>query len=120
MRRTIMVGKRAESSTLFAVLFLASAAFGQERVDLLISGGTIVTMDDDYRLVEGGAVAVEGDRIVSVLDRGALFPQAKETIDATGMLVIPGLVNSHGHVPMSLLRGIADDLKLMEWLNDYI
>ncbi len=89
-------------------------------MDLLIAGGTVVTMDDEYRVVEGGAVAVEGNRIVSVLDRGALFPQAEETLDASGMLVIPGLVNTHGHVPMSLLRGIADDKKLMEWLNDYI
>jgi 5-methylthioadenosine/S-adenosylhomocysteine deaminase len=77
-------------------------------------------MDDEYRVVEGGAVAVEGGRIVGVLDRGALFPLAEETLDATGMLVIPGLVNSHGHVPMSLLRGLADDMKLMEWLNDFI
>ncbi|HEY7819338.1 MAG TPA: amidohydrolase [Vicinamibacteria bacterium] len=89
-------------------------------MDLLISGGTVVTMDDEYRVVEGGAVAVEGGRIVGVLDRGALFPLAEETLDATGMLVIPGLVNSHGHVPMSLLRGLADDMKLMEWLNDFI
>ena len=115
-----MAGKRTECSTLFAVLFLATSSFGQGRVDLLIAGGTVVTMDDEYRVVEGGAVAVEGNRIVSVLDRGALFPQAEETLDATGMLVIPGLVNSHGHVPMSLLRGIADDRKLMEWLNDFI
>jgi 5-methylthioadenosine/S-adenosylhomocysteine deaminase len=120
MRRTIMAGKPAESSTLFAVLFLATSALGQGRVDLLIAGGTVVTMDDEGRVVEGGAVAVEGSRIAAVLDRGALFPQAEETLDATGMLVIPGLVNTHGHVPMSLLRGLADDKKLMEWLNDFI
>ena len=83
----------------------------------VLDGCAVVTMDDEYRLVEGGAVAVEAGRIVGVLDRGALFPQAEETLDATGMLVIPGLVNSHGHVPMSLLRGLADDMKLMEWLN---
>ncbi len=115
-----MGAKRAECNTLAAMLFVGTSAFGQGRVDLLIAGGTVVTMDDEYRVVEGGAVAVEGNRIVSVLDRGALFPQAEETLDATGMLVIPGLVNSHGHVPMSLLRGIADDMKLMEWLNDFI
>jgi 5-methylthioadenosine/S-adenosylhomocysteine deaminase len=120
MRRTIMGGKRAECSTLFAVLFLATSSLGQDRVDLLIAGGTVVTMDDEYRVAEGGAVAVEGSRIVSVLDRGSLFPLAEETLDATGMLVIPGLVNTHGHVPMSLLRGLADDMKLMEWLNDFI
>jgi 5-methylthioadenosine/S-adenosylhomocysteine deaminase len=115
-----MAGKRPESSAVLALLFLAASAFGQGRVDLLITGGTVVTMDDEDRVVEGGAVAIEGGRIVGVLDRGALFPQAEETLDATGALVIPGLVNSHGHVPMSLLRGLADDMKLMEWLNDFI
>jgi 5-methylthioadenosine/S-adenosylhomocysteine deaminase len=115
-----MTAKRSECSTLAAILFLGSVAAGQERLDLLIAGGTLVTMDDEYRVVEGGALAVEGGRIVSVLDRGALFPQAEETLDASGMLVIPGLVNTHGHVPMSLLRGLADDRKLMEWLNDFI
>ncbi|HEY7700124.1 MAG TPA: hypothetical protein VIE88_16990, partial [Vicinamibacteria bacterium] len=72
-----MAAKRVECSTLAAILFLATspfAAFGQARVDLLIAGGTVVTMDDEYRVVEGGALAVEGARIVSVLDRGALFP----------------------------------------------
>jgi len=118
-----MAAKRAECSTVAAFFFLATSpfgAFGQGRVDLLIAGGTVVTMDDEYRVVEGGALAVEGARIVAVLDRGALFPEADETLDASGMLVIPGLINTHGHVPMSLLRGLADDRKLMEWLNDFI
>ncbi len=115
-----MAAKRVKRSMLVATLFLATSVLGQGRVDLLIAGGTVVTMDDDDRIVEGGAVAVEGARIVSVLDRGALFPPAKETLDASGMLVIPGLINTHGHVPMSLLRGLADDSKLMEWLNDFI
>jgi 5-methylthioadenosine/S-adenosylhomocysteine deaminase len=115
-----MAAKRAECSTLAAVVFLAASAFGQERLDVLVAGGTLVTMDDGYRVVEGGALAIEGSRIVAVLDRGALFPEAYERIDATGMLVIPGLVNTHGHVPMSLLRGLADDMRLMEWLNDFI
>jgi 5-methylthioadenosine/S-adenosylhomocysteine deaminase len=116
-----MAAKRAECSTLAAALLLAASALGQERgVDVLVSGGTIVTMDDGYRIVEGGALAIEGARIAAILDRGALFPEAKERIDATGMLVIPGLVNTHGHVPMSLMRGLADDMRLMEWLNDFI
>ena len=77
-------------------------------------------MDDELRVLEGGALVVDESRIVSVLAQGAALPEAGETIDATGMLVIPGLVNAHGHVPMSLLRGLADDRKLMEWLNDFI
>jgi 5-methylthioadenosine/S-adenosylhomocysteine deaminase len=105
---------------LAAALLAGSLARGQERPDLLIAGGTVVTMDDGYRVLEGGALAVQGSRIVAVIDPGAPLPEAAETLDATGMLVIPGLVNTHGHVPMSLLRGIADDRKLMEWLNDFI
>jgi 5-methylthioadenosine/S-adenosylhomocysteine deaminase len=120
MRSRFMAAKRAECSTLTVLLFVGSVAAGQERLDLLIVGGTVVTMDDEYRIVEGGALAVQGARIVAVLERGALFPQADETLDASGMLVIPGLINTHGHVPMSLMRGLADDMKLMEWLNDFI
>ncbi|MGH9333449.1 MAG: amidohydrolase family protein [Vicinamibacteria bacterium] len=115
-----MAAKRAEFSMLSAILFLATLASGQERVDLLIAGGTVVTMDDGYRVVENGALALEGSRIVSVLEGGAALPAADETLDASGMLVIPGLINTHGHVPMTLLRGLADDMKLMEWLNDFI
>ncbi|MGH9459980.1 MAG: amidohydrolase [Vicinamibacteria bacterium] len=88
--------------------------------DLVIRGGTVVTMDADRRVLEGGSVVVRGDRIEAVIAAGVVVPSAKETVDATGYLVIPGLVNSHGHVAMTLLRGIADDLKLMDWLEDYI
>lgn len=93
---------------------------GQGAVDLLIRGGTVVTMDGAGRVLEGGSVAVRGDRIVAVLDGSEPFPAARNTIDASGQLVIPGLVNTHGHVAMTLLRGIADDLKLMDWLSQHI
>ncbi|HEY7697500.1 MAG TPA: amidohydrolase [Vicinamibacteria bacterium] len=89
-------------------------------LDLLIRGGTVVTMDAQERVLEEGAVAIRGDRIVSILEAGAPLPAARETLDATGHLVIPGLVNAHGHAAMTLLRGIADDLKLLEWLQNYI
>jgi 5-methylthioadenosine/S-adenosylhomocysteine deaminase len=92
----------------------------QSEVDLLIRGGTVVTMDGAGRILEGGAVAIRGDRIVAVLDGSESLPVARETIDASGHLVIPGLVNTHGHVAMTLLRGIADDLKLMDWLSKHI
>ncbi len=92
----------------------------QSEVDLLIRGGTVVTMDGAGRILEGGAVAIRGDRIVAVLDGSESLPVARETIDASGHLVIPGLVNTHGHVAMTLLRGIADNLKLMDWLSKHI
>ena len=87
---------------------------------LLVDGGTVVVMDDAGTVIEGGAVLVEGDRITAVLAPDDPRPDGATVIDATGHLVIPGLVNTHGHAAMSLLRGLADDLPLMTWLNDYI
>ncbi len=77
-------------------------------------------MDEAGTILEGGAVLVEGDRIAALLGAGDPRPPGTEVLDATGHLVIPGLVNAHGHAAMSLLRGLADDLPLMTWLNDYI
>lgn len=102
------------------MVLVGSMTAAQERPNLLIAGGTVVTMDDELRVLEGGALVITGSRIVSVLASGAPLPEAEERIDASGMLVVPGLVNTHGHVPMSLLRGLADDMKLMEWLNNFI
>jgi 5-methylthioadenosine/S-adenosylhomocysteine deaminase len=93
-----------------------------ERVDLIVSGGTVVTMDAGRRVIEDGAVAVAGGRIVWVGKRSEVASRfvAREVIDARGRAVIPGLVNGHTHIPMVLFRGIADDLDLNEWLTKYI
>lgn len=90
--------------------------------DLLITGGIIVTMDENHQIIEDGYVAVKDGKIDSVGKRSSLPPntRAKETIDAKGKVIIPGLINTHTHVPMSLYRGIADDLDLQEWLTKYI
>ena len=87
---------------------------------LLIDGGTVVVMDSAGTVLEGGAVLVEGDRIAALIGAGIPRPDGARVIDATGHVVIPGLVNAHGHAAMSLLRGLADDLPLQTWLNDYI
>ena len=87
---------------------------------LLIDGGTVVVMDDEGTILDGGAVLIEGDRIATLLEPDTPRPADVQVIDATGHLVIPGLVNTHGHAAMSLLRGIADDLPLMTWLEEYI
>ncbi|HST52074.1 MAG TPA: amidohydrolase [Pyrinomonadaceae bacterium] len=93
-----------------------------KRVDLIVSGGTVVTMDKDRRVIEDGAVAVEGGSIVAVGSRSEVESQytARDVVDARGRAVIPGLINGHTHVPMTLFRGIADDLDLNEWLTKYI
>ena len=95
-----------------------------EEFDLIITNGTILTMDGKNRVVENGAICIKGDtisRIISLEEMGAQGAlKAKKTIDALGGIVLPGLVNGHTHAAMSLFRGLADDLPLMEWLNDYI
>ena len=93
-----------------------------ETADLLIVGGTIVTMDAEKRIIENGAVAVKNSEIIAVGTSSEIGEKyrAKQTIDAQGKVIIPGLINTHTHVPMSLFRGIADDLDLKEWLEKYI
>ena len=86
----------------------------------LVDGGTVVLMDAEGTIQDGGAVLIQGDRIAALLEPDAHRPADVQVIDATGRLVIPGLVNTHGHAAMSLLRGLADDLPLMTWLNNYI
>ena len=87
---------------------------------LLIDGGTVVVMDEAGTVLEGGAVLVDGDRIADLLDADAARPTGVPVLDAAGQLVIPGLVNTHGHAAMALFRGLADDMPLMTWLRDHI
>src|SRR6266567_3796698 len=91
-------------------------------VDLIISGGTVVTMDDSRRIIENGAVVVKNGRILAIgrATEIARDYAAREVINAGGKVVIPGLINGHTHVPMTLFRGLADDLDLQEWLTKYI
>ncbi len=90
--------------------------------DLLIHGGTIVTVDKDQRVIANGLVGVKDGRLACVRPHlaSAPLPDAAETIDARGGLILPGLVNTHTHLPMTLFRGLADDLPLMTWLNEHI
>ena len=102
--------------SMMLVIALAQAA----PVDLLITGGTVVTVDREMRVLEGASIAIRDGRIDAVIPAGQALPPARESIDARGRLIIPGLVNAHGHAPMVLLRGAADDMKLMPWLNEVI
>jgi 5-methylthioadenosine/S-adenosylhomocysteine deaminase len=91
-------------------------------VDLLITGGTVVTMDGDRRVIENGEIAMRGDTIVGV-GQAPLFPNgviARQKIDAAGRLLLPGFINGHTHVPMTLFRGLHDDVTLDDWLRKYI
>lgn len=89
---------------------------------LLLTNAIVLTMDEAFTQYEPGAVAVQGDRIVAVgpeADLRARFPAA-ETLDCGGKVLMPGLVNAHGHAAMTLLRGLADDLRLDVWLLGYM
>src|SRR6266851_4880672 len=94
----------------------------KENVDLLVAGGTVVTMNTERRIIEDGAVGIKGDAIVAVGSRANIEAKyaAAQTINAKGKLVLPGFINGHTHVPMTLLRGLRDDVKLDEWLRKYI
>jgi 5-methylthioadenosine/S-adenosylhomocysteine deaminase len=93
----------------------------KENWDLLITNGIVITMDQDVGVIENGAVAVKGDTIAAVGDtQDFLKGSAAKIIDANGDIIMPGLVNTHTHAAMTFFRGLADDLPLMTWLNDYI
>ena len=111
---------------LTALLLGVATAFqvqpSRREVALVITGGTVVTMDRAGRVLAPGAVAIDGREIVGVDTVDAISARfaARETIDASGQVVMPGLVNTHTHAPMVLYRGLADDLALMDWLQKYI
>jgi 5-methylthioadenosine/S-adenosylhomocysteine deaminase len=114
-------------AVLLAAIVLLSgqrrAGLSGKSIDLLITGGTVVTMDGERRIFDNGFVAIRGERILEVGDAAQLKAKnyrAKQTIDARGKIVLPGLVNAHTHIPMTLFRGIADDLNLQDWLTKYI
>lgn len=94
--------------------------------DLIIKNGTVVTMDGERRVIEDAVLAVNGEAISFVGKQSDFllsFPKgvtAKQTIDAKGKLVLPGFVNGHTHAPMTLFRGLRDDVTLDEWLRKYI
>src|SRR4051812_32057496 len=87
--------------------------------DLLLTHARVLTMDERFNLFADGAVAVRGDSIVAV-GPAALDWTAREVVDCGGRVLMPGLVNAHTHAAMSLLRGLADDLRLDVWLMGYM
>ncbi len=119
--------------TTFLLLSFSISTFGQRiphtekyvapwTCDLLIVGGTVVTMDGDRRVIEDGAVAVKDGKVAMVGSRAVVTKNltAKQTINAAGKAIIPGLINTHTHAAMSLFRGISDDLDLQDWLTKFI
>jgi len=100
----------------------APAAKSDDQIDLIIRGEFVVSMDDAGTVYKNGAVAIDEGLILAVGPAADILAgySAAETLDGTGRIVMPGLVNGHSHAAMTLLRGVADDLALMDWLNNYI
>ena len=105
-----------------AAVWLGSPQGQSRAVSLVVTGGTVVTMDGTGRVLAPGAIAIDGRDIVAVDTPEAIAArfQAATRIDAAGQIVMPGLINTHTHAPMVLYRGLADDLALMDWLQQYI
>ena len=107
---------------MMSICVAACSALAQEKVSLLVTNGRVITMDAQRHVIDDGAVAIRDDSIVAVGPRReiSLKYAASRTIDAHGMIVMPGLINGHAHAAMTLFRGIADDLSLNDWLQKYI
>ena len=91
--------------------------------DLVIHNGTIVTVNDSFEIIPNGLLCIKAGKLKRIEANSAdnpSLPAADEIIDAGGGLVMPGLVNTHTHLPMTLFRGLADDLPLEVWLNEHI
>jgi 5-methylthioadenosine/S-adenosylhomocysteine deaminase len=92
-------------------------------LDILISGGTLLAMSEQMNIIENCLIGIKDGVIVSIQTKKnqiSSVESAKEIIDASGCVVMPGLINTHTHLPMVAFRGKADDLPLMDWLNNHI
>jgi len=103
-------------------LVVSQSTQGPSRISLIVTGRFVITQNDARRVFSPGSVAIDGDTIVGVDAPDAIARQftAADTISAVDDIVLPGLINTHTHAPMVMYRGLADDLALMDWLNQYI
>jgi len=113
MKRVLVAG---------VVAVVSLGAQTRRPVSLMVTGGIVVTENATHAILTPGAVAIDGQDIVEVGSPAAMASkyQAAETIDARGEVVLPGLINTHTHAPMVMYRGLADDLALRQWLEQYI
>ncbi|MEO8593389.1 MAG: amidohydrolase family protein [Candidatus Solibacter sp.] len=107
---------------IFSLFLIAVAAFAAEPADAVWSARYVITMDAQRRVIENGAVAVKGERILAVGTKAEIDARFKPKVrlDRPDAILAPGLINTHTHAAMSLFRGIADDMKLQDWLEKFI
>jgi 5-methylthioadenosine/S-adenosylhomocysteine deaminase len=105
-----------------APLLLLALTLSAEPADWIWSGRYVITENAQHRVIENGAVAIRGERIVGVGTRAEIDArfQAKQRLDRPDAILAPGLIDTHTHAAMSLFRGIADDKNLQDWLTNFI
>jgi 5-methylthioadenosine/S-adenosylhomocysteine deaminase len=107
---------------LLTIVLVFGGVLAAAPADWIWTGRYVVTMDAQRRVIENGAIAILGDHIAAVGTRAEIDRdwQPKQRLDRPDAILIPGLINTHTHAPMSLFRGVADDLKLQDWLEKFI
>ena len=107
---------------LFCSFLLFVSALAAESADWIWTGRYVVTMDPERRVIENGAIAIRSERILAVGSKSEIERryQARQHLDRPDAILAPGLIDTHTHAAMSLFRGIADDLRLQDWLEHYI
>ena len=90
--------------------------------NIIIHNGTVLTMNPNFDIIENGVLCIKNDKLVKIESResDSALPKGETIIDAQGGIILPGLVNTHTHLPMALFRGLADDLPLSVWLNEHM
>jgi len=106
----------------FSSFFLFALSLAAAPADWIWSARYVITMDPQRRVIENGALAIQGGRILAVGTKAAIDAEysAKQRLDRRDAILSPGLINTHTHAAMSLFRGIADDLRLQDWLEKFI
>src|SRR5471030_2326858 len=107
------------------ILFVSAvfvSAIGAEPADWIWSARYVITEDARHRVIENGAVAIRGDRIIGVGTKAEIDKrfEARQRLDRPDAILAPGLIDTHTHAAMSLFRGISDDLDLQDWLTKFI
>ena len=104
------------------ILIASSSSQAKQPADLIITGGLVVSMNPARTIYQDASVAIKNDSILAIGPRAEIEAKYKaaNTIDARGKLILPGFINGHTHVPMTLFRGLHDDVTLNDWLYKYI
>jgi 5-methylthioadenosine/S-adenosylhomocysteine deaminase len=114
------LGQNSSSSRLWLSGIITDGLENMNKADILVHNGTVLALDKDNTVIPDGFVTIEGNTISSVGAGGQALAKTRKTIDAEGGFILPGLINGHTHAAMTLFRGLADDLPLMDWLNNYV